>query len=108
MSDQNRIKLTKEELDNIITCFEKDRERVSEHYGHEDDSEMYFQLFKSFRQQILENQNKAEKFEKIKRDIADRKKFHSLCENKFGPNTGTGQHHHLIWEELDQIDQKMS
>ena len=108
MSDHSKIKLTEEELDNIIECFEKDRERITQEFGFDDNAEMYLQLFKSFRQQILDNQDKAGKFEKIKRDVADRKKFHALCENKFGSGSGMGQHHHMVWEELDKIDRNLS
>ena len=103
-----KIKITKEELDNIVTCFANDRQRITQEFGYDEDAEMYLQLLKSFKEQILENQYKAGRLDKVKREITDKKKFHKLCETKYGLDSGLGQHHHAIWEELDQIENQYS
>ena len=98
MSDSDSfIKLTDEELDNIVNCFENDREFVSRHLGHDTNADMLLQLFKTFRNQIIENQNIVER-------LRDRKQYHLLCESRFEPGSGNSQYHHAVWKELDNIE----
>ena len=103
MNKEVRIKITKEELSEIITCFEKDREVINQKIGYDENAEMCLHLLKSFEQQILENQENADKFERMKNKIRDKKKFHLICEGNAGSDSNLGKHHHSIWEELNQI-----
>ena len=96
--DNSKISLTEEDLDNIIKCFEMDRERITKELGAIDvDSDMYLQLLKSFREQILENQ-------KIVERVKDQKQYHSLCEGRFDSNSEIARFHRAVREELHQIE----
>ena len=65
--DNSKISLTEEDLDNIVKCFEMDRERVTRELDSINaDSDMYLQLLKSFREQILENQKNSREGERSK------------------------------------------
>ena len=98
MSDSNSfIKLTEEELDDIVKCFESDREFVSRQQGNDSKADMLLQLFKTFRNQIMENQNIAER-------LRDRKQYHLLCQSRFEPGSGNSQYHHAVWKELESIE----
>ena len=103
MSKEVKIKITREELSEIITCFEKDREKINQQFGYDENAEMCLQLLKSFEQQILENQENSDKFERMKNKITDKKKFHLICEGNAGADSNLGKHHHEIWKELNQI-----
>lgn len=93
----SEIKLTKEELDNILKCFESDRAQITKQFGYDDDANTNLQLFKTFKQQILINQELAER-------LRDRKNYHSLCESKFESSSEIARYHHAIWEELNHIE----
>ena len=96
--DNSKISLTEEDLGNIIKYFERDRERVTKELNTTDvESDMYLQILKSFREQILENQKIAER-------VRDQKQYHALCEGKFDSNSEIARFHHAIWEELHQIE----
>ena len=96
--DNSKISLTEEDLDNIVKCFEMDRERVTKELDTIDaDSDMYLQILKSFREQILENQ-------KIVERVRDQKQYHALCEGKFDSNSEVAKFHHAVWEELHHIE----
>lgn len=98
MSDSNPfIKLTEEELDDIVNCFESDREFVSKQIGPDTNADMLLQLFKTFRNQIIENQNIVER-------LRDKKQYHLLCESKFESGSGNSQYHHAVWKELEDIE----
>ncbi len=56
MDNDFEIKLTEEELDAIVQCFESDRAKITEQFGFDADADMQLQLFKTFKQQILGNQ----------------------------------------------------
>ena len=101
MTDNSEIKLTEKELDNIVKCFESDRERITEQFGSDADADMQLQLFKTFKQQILENQEIMER-------VQDRKHYHLLCEGKFDSGSAMAQYHHAMWEELVQIEKGYS
>jgi len=98
MSDDSEIKLTEEELDNIVKCFESDRKRITEQFGFDADSDMQLQFFKTFKQQILENQEIMDR-------VRERKNYHLLCEGKFDSGSTMAQYHHAMWEELSNIEQ---
>ena len=93
----SEIKLTEDELDNIVKCFENDRERITRQFGYDNDANTYLQLFKTFKQQILENQ-------KITERLRDRKNYHLLCEGKFESGSEMARYHHTMWEELNKIE----
>ena len=97
MGLDSEIKLTKEELDNIERCFEKDRARITQQFGYDDDADMSLHLFKTFKQQILMNQEIAER-------LRERQDYHLLCEGKFESGSEIARYHHAIWEELNQIE----
>lgn len=97
MSDDLEIKLTEEELNNIVQCFEDDRRRITEQFGFDDESDMQLQLFKTFKQQILENQELMDR-------VRERKNYHLLCEGKFDSGSAMAQYHHAMWEELSNIE----
>jgi len=54
MDNDFEIKLTEEELDAIVECFESDRAKITEQFGF--DADIQLQLFKTFKQQTLGNQ----------------------------------------------------
>ena len=97
MDSDSEIKLTREELDKIAECFETDRARITEQYGYDKDADMNLQLFKTFKQQILENQEIAKR-------LRERQEYHLLCKGKFDPNSDMAQYHHTMWEELNKIE----
>ena len=97
MSDDFEIKLTEEELDSILKCFESDRNRITEQFGFDADADMQLQLFKTFKQQILENQE-------IMNKVRERKHYHLMCEGKFDSGSTMAQFHHAMWEELSNIE----
>jgi len=97
MSDTSNIRLTEEELDNIVKYFESDREQVTEKFGYNEDADMYLQILKTFKLQILENQEIAER-------LRERKDYHFLCKGKFDSGSEMAKFHHLMWEEFDQIE----
>ena len=97
MSDGSEIKLTEEEFDNIVKCFESDRKRITEQFGFDADADMQLQLFKTFKQQILENQDVMER-------IQERKQYHLLCEGRFDSVSAMAQFHHAMWKELSEIE----
>ena len=92
-----KIKLTEDELDNIVKYFENDREQVTEKIGYDEDADMHLQILKTFKQQILENQDIAER-------VTERKEYHLLCEGRFEKGSEMAKFHHLMWEELNQIE----
>jgi len=97
LTDNSEIKLTEKELDNIVKCFESDRKRITEQFGSDADADMQLQLFKTFKQQILANQEIIER-------IQERKHYHLLCEGKFESGSAMAQYHHAMWEEFVQIE----
>ena len=97
MSDSTEIKLTEEELDNIVKCFESDRKKITEQFGFDADADMQLQLFKTFKQQILENQEIMDR-------VRERKHYHLLCEGKFDSGSTMAQYHHSMQEELYDIE----
>lgn len=98
-SNEMKIKITKEELDNIVKCFERDREYINKESEYDADSDMYLELLKSFKQQILDNQDIVER-------LRDHKEYHQLCETKFASDSKRAQFHHLIYQELIEIEKE--
>lgn len=96
MGLDSEIKLTKEELDNIEKCFETDRAKITQQFGYDTEADMNLQLFKTFKQQILQNQEIAER-------LQERQNYHLLCEGKFDSSSEIAQYHHAMWKELNQI-----
>ncbi len=96
MGLDSEIKLTKEELDNIEKCFEADRTKITQQFGYDDNADMSLHLFKTFKQQILMNQEIAER-------LRERQDYHLLCESKFESGSEIAQYHHAIWAELNKI-----
>lgn len=98
-SDSIKIKLTKEELSNIIKYFERDRQYINKESGHDEDADMYLELLKSFKQQILNNQEIAER-------LRDHKQYHQLCKSKFSSEPARVKYHHAMYEELKEIERE--
>ncbi|MGH1521099.1 MAG: hypothetical protein ACRBB2_01825 [Nitrosopumilus sp.] len=101
MKDANemKIKITKEELDNIVKCFERDRQYTNKESEYDADADMYLELLKSFKQQILDNQDIVER-------LRDHREYHQLCETKFASDSKRAQFHHLICQELVEIEKE--
>lgn len=97
MDDNLKIKLTEDELEKIITYFERDRTQINENFGFDEDADMYLQILKTFKQQILENQVIVDR-------LSQRKDYHFLCETRFGKGSGMAKFHHMVWKELKQIE----
>ena len=97
MDDTLKIKLTEDELENIIQYFESDRAQVTEKIGFDEDADMHLQILKTFKQQILDNQDIADR-------LTERKDYHLLCEGRFEKGSEMAKFHHLLWEELNQIE----
>ena len=93
----SQIKLTKEELDNIVKCFESDRTEITNQFGNDNEANMYLELLKTFKDQILENQE-------IRKRLVDHKNYHLLCKSKFEQNSANAKYHQTIWEELNKIE----
>ena len=98
-SNEMKIKITKDELNNIVKCFERDRQYINKESGYDADSDMYLELLKSFKQQILDNQDIVER-------LRDHKEYHQLCETKFASDSRRAQFHHLICQELVEIEKE--
>ena len=96
-SDSLKIKLTKEELNNIIRHFERDRQHINKESGQDEDADMYLELLKSFKQQILNNQEIVER-------LRDHKQYHQLCKSKFSSEPARVKYHHATYEELREIE----
>ena len=90
-----------EELDNIVKCFESDRTQITEQFGFDADADMQLQLFKTFKRQIIENQEVMER-------LQEQKQYHLLCEGKFNSGSAMAQYHHAVWEELVKIEKGYS
>ncbi|WP_316505337.1 hypothetical protein [Nitrosopumilus sp.] len=97
MDDTLKIKLTEDELENIVKYFESDRAKVTEKFGYDEDADMHLQILKTFKQQILANQDVADR-------LTERKDYHMLCEGRFEKDSEMAKFHHLMWEELNQIE----
>ena len=97
MDDTFKINLTEDELENIIRYFENDRVQVTEKIGFDEDADMHFQILKTFKQQILDNQDIVDR-------LTERKDYHLLCEGRFEKGSEMAKFHHLVWEELNQIE----
>ena len=97
MDDTLKIKLTEDELENIIQYFENDRVQVTEKIGFDEDADMHLQILKTFKQQILDNQDIADR-------LTERKDYHLLCEGRVEKGSEMAKFHHLMWEELNQIE----
>ena len=97
MDDTLKIKLTEDELENIVKYFESDRAQVTEKFGYDEDADMHLQILKTFKQQILSNQDVADR-------LTERKDYHVLCEGRFEKGSEMAKFHHLMWEELNQIE----
>ena len=93
----SEIKLTEEELDNIVRHFESDRTQITKQFGNDNEANMYLELLKTFKEQILENQE-------IRKRLTDRKNYHLLCKSKFDSNSSNAKYHETMWEELNKIE----
>ena len=98
-SREMKIKITKEEIDGIIRCFERDSQYINKESEYDEDSNMYLELLKSFKQQILDNQDIVER-------LRDHKEYHQLCETKFASDPKRAEFHHLIFQELVEIEKE--
>ena len=74
MDNDFEIKLTEEELDAIVQCFESDRAKITEQF--EFDADIQLQLFKTFKQQILGNQE-------VTNRVQEQKNYHLSCKWKY-------------------------
>ncbi len=74
MDNDFEIKLMEEELDAIVQCFESDRAKITEQFGFNADIQL--QLFKTFKQQILGNQE-------VTNRVQEQKNYHFLCKWKY-------------------------
>ena len=97
MDDSLKIKLTEDEIENIIKYFEQDRAQVTESFGYDEDADMYLQILKTFKEQILENQEIVDR-------LSQRKEYHQLCKSRFGKGSDMSKFHHFVWQELNQIE----
>ncbi len=97
MDNDFEIKLTEEELDAIVQCFESDRAKITEQFGFDADADMQLQLFKTFKQQILGNQE-------VMNRVQEQKNYHLLCKGKYDSGSAMSKYHHAMWEELVQIE----
>ena len=97
MSENLRIRLTAEELEKIVKYFEQDRAQINEKFGFDEDADMHLQILKTFQNQILENQDIADR-------LTQRKDYHLLCESRFDKGSEMAKFHHLVWEELNKIE----
>ena len=101
MDNDFEIKLTEEELDAIVQCFESDRAKITEQFGFDADADMQLQLFKTFKQQILGNQE-------VMNRVQEQKNYHLLCEGKYNSGSAMAKYHHAMWKELVQIEKGYS
>ena len=101
MDNDFEIKLTEEELDAIVQCFESDRAKITEQFGFDADADMQLQLFKTFKQQILGNQE-------VMNRVQEQKNYHLLCEGKYHSDSTMAKYHHAMWKELVQIEKGYS
>jgi len=99
MDNDFEIKLTDEELDAIVQCFESDGAKITEQFGF--DADMQLQLFKTFKQQILGNQE-------VMNRVQEQKNYHLLCNGRYDSGSAMAKYHHAMWEELVQIEKGSS
>lgn len=97
MSENLRIRLTEEELENIVKYFEQDRNQITERFGADEEADMHLQILKTFQKQILENQDIADR-------VTQRKDYHLLCKSRFEKGSDMAKFHHYVWQELNNIE----
>ena len=97
MSENVKIRLTEDELEKIVLFFERDRNQITEKFGYDEDADMHLQILKTFQQQILENQDIADR-------LTQRKDYHLLCKSRFEKGSEMAKFHHYVWQELNNIE----
>ena len=99
MDNDFEIKLTEEELDVIVQCFESDRAKITEQFGF--DADIQLQLFKTYKQQILGNQE-------VMNRVQEQKNYYLLSKWKYDSGFAMAKYRHALWEELVQIEKGSS